>query len=83
MRTTFGRRNHPWEAKWRVGGENVVSYRLNKATVDAWNAALESSQPALEADPAGTPEADSVCLNPLGWSYSGVVDVVVLRLSRS
>ena len=36
VRTTFGRRNPPWEAEWKVGGEHVSYYRLDRNTASYW-----------------------------------------------
>jgi hypothetical protein len=46
VRTTFGRCNQPWNAEWKVGGENLNYYRIDDETADNWHAALESTSSA-------------------------------------
>ena len=56
VRTRFGRGNHPWETKWRAGGENLNYYRVEQPTAKAWHAALEVETP--ESVEPGAGESD-------------------------
>jgi hypothetical protein len=50
VRTTFGRRNPPWVAKWHAGDEHVSYYQLDEETAGLW---LEAVAMISETDEAG------------------------------
>lgn len=61
VRTTFSRRNPPWEAQWGVGGESMSFYRLDATAADDWLRVLaQRESPEAEQVPAlATGERDS------------------------
>jgi hypothetical protein len=50
VRTTFGRRNPPWEAQWHAGGEHLGYYRLDANTASYWLEAVASMSEPQSVD---------------------------------
>jgi hypothetical protein len=67
VRTRFARCNHPWQTKWRAGGENVNYYQIDDSTAEKWHTALgtqarenEHVSPESQSDEAVVePSADT------------------------
>jgi hypothetical protein len=67
VRTRFARCNHPWQTKWRAGGENVNYYRIDVSTAEKWHTALgaqaredeHDSQESQSVEAAVEPLADT------------------------
>jgi hypothetical protein len=59
VRTRFARCNHPWQTKWRAGGENVNYYRIDSTTAEKWHTALGTQAPEHVPPESRSDEADA------------------------